>query len=179
MDSEHSMVIAVMDRDRPGIVAEVTEAVSAMGGNLADLSQTVLHGYFTMILAAIFPAGLSARQVEQTLSEGITSRVSVLEAECLPPETGSSEHVYVLSAIGRNRVGLVAQVSRFCFDRGVNIRELTSHAEDDQYTMMLQIDLSNIENVESFEKDLSIFGRASGLHLALQHNDIFRATNEI
>jgi glycine cleavage system transcriptional repressor len=179
MDSEHSMVIAVMDRDRPGIVAEVTEAISAMGGNLADLSQTVLHGYFTMILAAIFPSVLSARQIEQALSKGIAARVFVLEAECLPPETGSSEHVYVLSAIGRNRVGLVAQVSRFCFDRGVNILDLTSHAEDDQYTMMLQIDLSNIENVERFERDLYEFGKVSGLHLALQHNDIFRATNEI
>jgi predicted amino acid-binding ACT domain protein len=179
MDSEHSMVIAVMDHDRPGIVAEATEAVSAMGGNLADLSQTVLHGYFTMILAAIFPSDLSARQIEQTLSEEIDSRVFVVEAECLPPEIGSSEHVYVLSAIGRNRVGLVAQVSRFCCDRGVNILDLTSHAEDDQYTMMLQIDLANIENVERFEQDLNVFGKDSGLHLALQHNDIFRATNEI
>ena len=179
MDSEHSMVIAVMDRDRPGIVAEVTEAISAMGGNLADLSQTVLHGYFTMILAAVFPSDLSARQIEQTLSEGIASRVFVIEAACLPPEIGNSEYVYVLSAIGRNRIGLVAQVSRFCCDHGVNILDLTSHAEDDQYTMMLQIDLSNIENVESFERDLSVFGRNSGLHLALQHNDIFKATNEI
>ncbi len=179
MDSEHSMVIAVMDRDRPGIVAEVTEAISAMGGNLADLSQTVLHGYFTMILAAVFPPDHSARQIEQALSEGIASRVFVIEAESLPPEIGSSEHVYVLSAIGRNRVGLVAQVSRFCCDRGVNILDLTSHAEDNQYTMMLQIDLSNIENVERFERDLIVFGQDSGLRLALQHNDIFRATNEI
>jgi glycine cleavage system transcriptional repressor len=179
MDSKHSMVIAVMDRDRPGIVAEVTEEISAMGGNLADLSQTVLHGYFTMILAAVFPSGHSAQQVEETLSGGLISRVFVVEAESLPPETGRSEHVYVLSAIGRDRVGLVAQVSRFCCDRGVNILDLTSHAEDDQYTMMLQIDLSNIENVERFEQDLGVFGEDSGLHLALQHNDIFRATNEI
>ena len=179
MDRVNSMVIAVMDRDRPGIVAEVTEAISAMGGNLADLSQTVLHGYFTMILAAVFPSGLSSRQIEQALSDGISSRVFVIEAEGLPPETGHSEHVYVLSAIGRDRVGLVARVSRFCCDRGVNILDLTSHAEDDQYTMMLQIDLSNIENVERFEQDLGVFGKDSGLHLALQHNDIFRATNEI
>jgi glycine cleavage system transcriptional repressor len=179
MGSEHSMVIAVMDRDRPGIVAEVTEAISTMGGNLADLSQTVLHGYFTMILAAAFPSGLSSRQIEQALSEGIDSRVFVIEAEFLPPETGPSEHIYVLSAIGRDRVGLVARVSRFCCDRGVNILDLTSHAEGDQYTMMLQIDLSNIENVERFEQDLGVFGEDSGLHLALQHNDIFRATNEI
>jgi glycine cleavage system transcriptional repressor len=179
MDDLHNMVIAVMDRDRPGIVAEVTEGISAIGGNLADLSQTVLRGYFTMIMVASFPPGLTAREIEQTLSKGIVSRVIVMEAASLPPESDHSEHVYVLSAIGRNRIGLVAQVSRFCFDRGVNILDLTSHAEDDQYTMMLQIDLSTLENVECFEQDLIGFGHETGLHLALQHNDIFRATNEI
>ena len=71
---------------------------------------------------------------EQALAEGIDSRVFVIEAEFLAPETGPSEHIYVLSAIGRDRVGLVARVSRFCCDRGVNILDLTSHAEDDQYT---------------------------------------------
>ena len=45
--------------------------------------------------------------------------------------------------------------------------------------LMLQIDLSNIENVERFEQALGVFGEESGLRLAVQHNDIFRATNEI
>lgn len=179
MHDEKNMVISVMDRDRPGIVAEVTEGIRALGGNLADLSQTVLRGYFTMILVAGFPAGVSAREIEQTLGRSGASRVLVLEARELPPEEKRSEHVYVLSAIGRNRVGLVAQVSRFCCDHGVNILDLASHVEDDHYTMMLQIDLSNIENVERLETELATFGQKSGLNIALQHNDIFRATNEI
>lgn len=179
MDRGKSMVISVMDRDRPGIVAEVTEGISALGGNLADLSQTVLCGYFTMILVADFPQTITAGQIEDALSNGVTTHVFVVEGEGLLPEAESSEHVYVLSAIGRNRVGLVAQVSRFCCDHGVNILDLSSHAEEGQYTMMLQIDLSNIENVERFEKELAAFARGSGLNAALQHNDIFRATNEI
>ena len=174
-----SMVISVMDRDRPGIVAEITEGISQLGGNLAELSQTVLCGYFTMILVADFPPGIAAEKVRQALSTGHTSHVVVVEGQGLSTETKRSEHVYILSAIGRNRVGLVAQVSRFCCDHGVNILDLTSHAEAGQYTMMLQIDLTNIENVERFEKELADFGRRSGLNLVLQHNDIFRATNEI
>jgi len=177
--AEKNMVIAVMDRDRPGIVAEITEGISELGGNLADLSQTVLCGYFTMILVAGFPDGVSAGQIEETLSGRSRARILIADGQDLLPATESSEHVYVLSAIGRNRVGLVAQVSRFCCDHGVNILDLASSVENDQYTMMLQIDLSSIENVERFEKDLAVFGRHTGLHIALQHNDIFRATNEI
>ncbi len=174
-----NMVITVMDRDRPGIVAEITEGISTLGGNLDELSQTVVRGYFTMILVAGFPEGLTAGQIEQALSDGSAAHVVVEEGRGLVPEAEDSEHVYVLSAIGRNRVGLVAQVSRFCCDHAVNILDLASHAENDQYTMMLQIDLSSIENVERFERELAAFGDRTGLHIALQHNDIFRATNEI
>ena len=179
MDGEKSIVISVMDRDRPGIVAEVTEGISLLGGDLADLSQTVLCGYFTMILVAGFPPDVTVEEIQQALSRGTTSHVLVMEAGGLQGELENSEHVYVLSAIGRNRVGLVAQVSRFCFDRGVNILDLASHAESDQYTMMLQIDLANIEHVQRFERELVEFGQRTGLNLVLQHNDIFRATNEI
>ena len=179
MANEQKMVITVMDRDRPGIVAEITEGISGLEGNLADLSQTVLCGYFTMILVAAFPEGISAEQVEQALSRNSPAHIHVVDDRGLLPEAEGSEHVYVLSAIGANRVGLVAQVSRFCCDHGVNILDLASHAENNQYTMMLQIDLSSIENVERFEKELKAFGERTGLHIALQHNDIFRATNEI
>lgn len=179
MSNEGNMVIAVMDRDRPGIVAEVTEGISVLGGNLADLSQTVLCGYFTMILVADFPATLTEKQIQQRLSEGSASHVLVVKADSMAAQTDRSEHIYVLSAVGRDRVGLVAQVSRFCCDHGVNILDLTSHAEADRYTMMLQIDLSSVGNVVRFERELLDFGERSGLSLVLQHNDIFKVTNEI
>ena len=179
MDNEQIMVISVMDRDRSGIVAEVTEGISALGGNLADLRESVLCGYFTMILIAGFPPEVSVEQVEQTLTKETSSRVSVALHEGPLSEPETHEHAYVLSAVGRDRVGLVAQISRFCYDREVNVLDLASHVEGDQYTMMLQIDLSNIQSLENFKAELSRFGNASDLKIALQHNDIFRATNEI
>jgi glycine cleavage system transcriptional repressor len=179
MQSEQIMVISVMDRDRSGIVAEVTEGISALGGNLADLRESVLCGYFTMILIAGFPAGVSVEQVEQALAGQTSSQVSVALHEGSFAEPQATDHAYILSAVGRDRAGLVAQVSRFCFEHGVNILDLASHVEADQYTMMLQLDLSSIQALEDFQADLSSFGKSSGLNLVLQHNDIFRATNEI
>lgn len=179
MADRQIMVISVMDRDRPGIVADVTEGISALGGNLADLRESVLCGYFTMILMASFPSGVSAGQIEGALAGQTASRVMVEPVGEALSEMEDSKQVYVLSAVGRDRVGLVAQVSRFCCDRSVNILDLASHVDADQYTMMLQIDLSNIPSIEKFEAELSGFGKTSGLNLVLQHSDIFRATNEI
>ncbi len=179
MADRQIMVISVMAKDRPGIVAEVTEGISALGGNLADLRESVLCGHFTMILIAGFPPDVSVQQVEETLARKTAARVSVELAEGTLTEAGDAGNAYVLSAVGRDRIGLVAQVSRFCCDRGVNILDLASHVEDDQYTMMLQLDLSGIQSLDTFKGDLSAFGKKSGLNLVLQHSDIFRATNEI
>lgn len=179
MADRNNMVISVMDRDRPGIVAEVTEGISSLGGNLADLRESVLCGYFTMILVADFPEAVTVEQVETALSTGTSSRVSVEIADGPLADSAQSEQIYILSAVAKDRVGLVAQVSRFCSDRGVNILDLASHVDDDQYTMMLQLELSDTQSLEEFKTALSGFGKASGLNLVLQHNDIFRATNEI
>jgi glycine cleavage system transcriptional repressor len=173
------MVISVMAQDRPGIVAEVTEGISSLGGNLADLRESVLCGYFTMILIAGFPHQMKPEEVESSLAGVTGARVSVMPHQGSLPDTESAGQAYVLSAVGRDRIGLVAQVSRFCCDRGVNILDLASHVEADQYTMMLLLDLSGIQSVDTFKKELFDLGKESGLNLVLQHNEIFRATNEI
>ncbi|MDZ8119469.1 glycine cleavage system protein R [Pontiella agarivorans] len=179
MANRNNLVISVMDRDRPGIVAEVTEGISSLGGNLADLRESVLRGYFTMILVADFPAEVTVEQVQEALATGKTSHVSVESVTGTLDETERSEQVYILSAVAKDRVGLVAQVSRFCYDRSVNILDLASHVDGDQYTMMLQLEFSDTRSVKKFRSELSRFGEKSGLNLVLQHNDIFRATNEI
>jgi len=179
MGDRQTMVISVMAQDRPGIVAEVTEGISSLGGNLADLRESVLCGWFTMILVTDFPARVTPKQVNKTLTDATAAQISVALHEGPLEETGTMENTYVLTVAGKNRVGLVAQVSRFCCDRGVNIIDLASHVESDQYIMMLQLDLSNVRSIETFQKELYDLGEKSGLSLVLQHNDIFRATNEI
>ncbi|MBU4585507.1 MAG: hypothetical protein KKE63_10040, partial [Proteobacteria bacterium] len=48
------MVMSVMSKDRPGIVADITGVIYTLQGDLADLNQSVLCDYFSMILIATF-----------------------------------------------------------------------------------------------------------------------------
>ena len=43
-------VVSVLGKDRSGIVAEVATALAECGANIDDISQTILQGYFTMIM---------------------------------------------------------------------------------------------------------------------------------
>ena len=53
------MIISVMSKDRTGIIADITGAIYELGGDLADLNQSVLGGYLTMILFATFYENIS------------------------------------------------------------------------------------------------------------------------
>ncbi|MBQ7523464.1 MAG: ACT domain-containing protein [Oscillospiraceae bacterium] len=45
-------IVTVVGKDTVGIIADVCSQLAACGVNVLDISQTVLHGYFTMIMMA-------------------------------------------------------------------------------------------------------------------------------
>jgi len=46
------VVITVLGMDRVGIIARVTACLAESNVNILDISQTILQGYFTMIMIA-------------------------------------------------------------------------------------------------------------------------------
>jgi predicted amino acid-binding ACT domain protein len=57
----HAYVLNVMSDDHPGIVSAVSTAVAHLGGNIDAASQTVLGGYFTLIMVVSQPQPQEAR----------------------------------------------------------------------------------------------------------------------
>jgi len=178
------LIISVMSKDRPGIIADITTVIFDLGGDLADLSQSVLGGYFTMLLIAEFDekitpedlfAGFSHIQSETKLEAIIKEMEIKLEVERahLPKET------FIITGQGVNRKGMVKILGDFFYSRNINVLDLITTREDDKYTMIFQVDLSYIDSMEEFREKLSILGSKEKLNLVLQHNDIFMATNEV
>ena len=44
-------IVTVVGKDRVGIIAETCAALAAYNVNILDISQTVMQGYFTMMMA--------------------------------------------------------------------------------------------------------------------------------
>jgi predicted amino acid-binding ACT domain protein len=85
----------------------------------------------------------------------------------------------VLTAQGKNRSGLVHRISLFCCQHGINILDLATALSDDQYTMILQLDLSRVDSVDTIRTTLTQYAEEAGLSVVLQHEDIFKAVSEI
>ncbi len=181
-------VISIMSKDRVGIIADVTRTVSSMGGNLADLSQTVLRGYFTMILMADFPEELEAGKVKTELGKlgagGATIEVAVMDAD-IPSSTErqdllrQSTREYVLTVAGKDRIGLVAKASDLLSRNGINILDLATTVDAERYTMIFLLDIASEERLAEIRAKLEELAEVEKLDIALRHNDIFKAINEI
>lgn len=183
---QRQYVVSVMSRDRMGIVAEVSGAIAALQGDIADIRQSVLRGYFTMILLARFPAEVSPDHVEVRIAAAsaqgpVPLQVAVLLADdALPadPVTPSQDR-YLLTARGPDRIGFVASVSSFCARNGLNILDLSTAVVSENYVMMLLVDVNRCGDLDALRRRLQEFGAEAGLQAVLQHEAIFRATNEV
>ena len=178
------MIISVMSKDRTGIVADITGAIYELGGDLADLNQSTLGGYLTMILFATFDDGISPAilmekidAIESPTTLDVVARETTIaphpEHSELPPKT------YIMTTQGQNRKGLVYGISSFCFEHDINILDLATTIKGDTYTMVLQLDLSRVESIAEVRSALDTYAHEEGLQVVLQHHDLFKVTNEI
>ncbi len=121
--------LTVVGRDRPGIVAQVTEILFRLGCNIADSSCSILGGQFAMILIISHPALVdrtSFGDAFQPLEEAdLTVALRVLKpgGEITPHFDGE---LCMISVYGADRPGIVYQVAQVLGARKVNITDLNT-----------------------------------------------------
>ena len=49
-DKEVKAIVTVIGKDKKGIIARVSGALAEAGANVVDISQTVMQGYFMMMM---------------------------------------------------------------------------------------------------------------------------------
>jgi ACT domain-containing protein len=73
-------VVTTTGKNRKGIVAKIAQAIADAGGDILDISQTLVADYFTMIIII----DMSSLEVPFTeLKTRLTQMVRALGAECL------------------------------------------------------------------------------------------------
>ncbi len=180
---DSAYVINVLADDHPGIVAAVGNAVSELGGNIDSCSQTVLEGYFTLIMVISLPEPIEpdqlASQVRELAQEGTNLQVMarVLDpVEESPPE-GSER--FVLTAFGQDRPGFLLGFSRYLAGKDINIVDLFGRCIDGEFTLISQVDVPARYDVRLLQADLEAMGSAGGFNVKFQHENVFVATNQL
>ena len=178
-------VISVMFKDRVGIIADVTSAIKKIGGNLEDLSQTVMRGYFTMLLLAAFPDGTDVNYIQEAFHavKGLENFeigiVPFVQDDAAIAAESEDQDLYVLTASGPDAPGLVASVAEYLRQKSINIVDLTTKVSQGQYLMMFLVKLPPKTDVGKLKRSLQIATADLGLKTELRHQALFKKTNEI
>ncbi len=180
--------LSVMTNDRPGIVSAISGSVLELGGNILALSQTVVENIFTIILVTRFPDKITSSDVQRAVEAGgnpgefsvVVRDYNEPAGPTLNPEYPQSRgEQYILTATGKDSMGMVYHLTSYLAEKGINILDIAVYMKREEVVLVAQLFLPWNINIPETQKDLRALGEERALSILLQHVNIFNQTNRV
>lgn len=181
------IIISVLGKDRPGIIAAVSRVLLDHDGNIENVSQTSLQSHFAGIFIAAMPDEIALDSLGAAFKErlepmGLQAHIQPT-AETTPfPLPGETEP-FVITTRGPDRKGLVAEISAVLAHHGVNISNLEAvfkGGDDPNANIMIyEVDIPRSLEHEILFTDVRERAEALNLRVSIQHREIFKVMNRI
>jgi glycine cleavage system transcriptional repressor len=161
-----------MGKDRPGMVADVSEVIYECGGNIEDSSMSLLRNHFALLL--LFST--EREEVNQKLSSALkrlesekklTVFYSPITFEEAYPKLKEQTDRFKITTSGVDHAGIVFRVCQLLADRKVNIVDMETHRV-----------LSAESGTPLFEMDMDVEVTRSISEQGLRE-DLHRLANEL
>lgn len=86
----------------------------------------------------------------------------------------------IVTVIGKDRVGIIADVCSILAENGVNILDISQTILQEYFTMIMLVDTAGCKvSFDSLSKTLKQSGESTGLSIRIQREDIFEAMHRI
>jgi len=173
-----SYIMTAFGKDRPGIVADVSQVLYENGCNLEDSRMTLLTDEFTLIL--LFTTGTNDDIEDQLLKDcrrlerekGVSAFLRAVSAAQPAAPTAFTEHT--LHVEGVDKAGIVYKVSRFLADNQLNIVNLVSRIEaqpnsgTQMYVMDIHIQMPVGTDLDKINDGLAMVGEELNVDIAFK-----------
>lgn len=178
---EQRYVLSVLIADRVGILGAITAAVTDLGANIEGISQTVVQGYFTVIMLAAFAQPRSAEAVRDAILKRFAKdeaavMVRPYQAPLRVPVAGDR---YILTMAGRDRPGILKALTGYLAGKNINIEDLFFSIVGEHVTHIGEVTVPAQLDLEQIQTELREVMAPFALVVSLQHENLFRATNEV
>jgi len=172
------VMITVVGKDRPGIIARVTGILYRQGANLEDISMTILEGEFAMMMIASLRTRAAGPVLKRELEaldkkSGLTVfwkdlRRVLKRGEKHRPAT----QTYMIRVTGPDRTGLVHETSRMLARDRLNITDLNckilGRGPRAVYAMLLEVDVPRRFSRTKIERSLARLAKRLKVEAAVQ-----------
>lgn len=180
-------IISVLGKDRPGIIAAVTQVLFQQNFNIEDVSQTILQNEFSGIFIVTGPDESDPQNMCRTLETATVDlklhiHVKAMDADPFQWTTTACES-FVITTRGPDRKGLVAQITAVLAAHNVNVTQLQAvfrgGTEPERNVMIYEVDIPADSDLPKLRAALKAKGAELNLEVNLQHKNIFEAINRV
>ncbi len=174
------VVITVLGKDRPGIIAAVSKLVYEMDGNIEDSSMTILEGEFAMILIVAFKKDISIEALRSAFDDfegttGLKVFIKSLPEEEMKREEPVGVKPFTISVFGLDKPGIIYGVTSLLAERYINITDMkTRFIEGDNkplYALVIEADIPEEIDVETLKRELSELGGELNVDISINPID--------
>ncbi len=185
---EEGIVISIIGRDRPGIIANVSKVLYLNNCNIEELTQTAIKGQFAMILIATPLKKEVISELRHNLQDLATDldlniNLRLLRRSELAPFSTVETEPFVLTVRGEDKPGLVYGITEVLAEHGINITNLDAQTaqigEKREYIQFYEVDIPQNLDYRVIQEKLRRRGEEMGVIVDLQHKNIFQAINRI
>jgi ACT domain-containing protein len=91
----------------------------------------------------------------------------------------------IITVVGGDKVGIIAKVSAFLAERGINIEDISQTVLSGNFVMMMMVSLkedsaaSGSIALEDIKKELAVLGDTLNVSISLMHEKVFSAMHRI
>jgi glycine cleavage system transcriptional repressor len=164
--------VTAIGRDRPGIVAALSDALLDVAGNIEDSQMSILRGHFAVMLLVSVPGDVGPEELSHRLDrvreELELEAVSVSPIDDLVASAAQPSHV--ITVYGADHPGIVHAVSAALAERGVNIdgleTRLAGGPEIPLYVMIIEASVGGEEG--ELAEALREVGREAGVEVSIR-----------
>lgn len=184
----NKLIITVLGKDRPGIIAQVTTDLFDLECNLENVNQMILQNQFAGFFIVDAPQGLTPEKVQDDLTRrnngnGLTIHVQTLDAMTRDTRVPPGPDIFLITTIGPDQKGLVARFSSIIAAFNANIVNLKAvfKGGTDPNANVMSYQVAITEDVDAPALFAALREKADelALDIRIQHRNIFAAINKI
>ncbi|SLM28577.1 conserved hypothetical protein [Desulfamplus magnetovallimortis] len=187
------LIITVLGKDKPGIVASVAKSLYQMDCNIQNVNQMILQNEFAGFFVIDHPPELDMEKITSRLTKDLEGKkLQVYIDELASPANGlsngyeidsGSEETFLITTIGPDQKGLVAKFTEIIAEFNVNITNLKAvfkgGDEPSANIMNYQVAILPDTDQAGLFKRLRAKAAELGLDISIQHKNIFETINKI
>ena len=182
----NKFVLSVIGKDKPGILAKISNILYSHGCNIEDVSQTILQTEFASIFIVLNPDAHSLDEIGAALNDelggmGLSAHLRPMTSS--DPASTSPSQPFVITTKGVDKPGTIAAVTKAIASvdcNVVNFRAIITQEDGvDEMIMIFEVDMPMTVDHRTLRKVMQAVCGSYGLDVSVQHREIFETIHRV